>query len=128
YPTCVLEPISGRSWISGASTVLHRAHFIWSARPSVTRWRTSRKAWREGQTTREICTAIYRPSADQSVRRPAQASAKPLPPAEGKLVHLSKDKHMVAIVAAGAIVHLWIDVVVSGIVIVGVLEGVAGLE
>src|SRR5882762_8948971 len=87
------------------------------------------KARCEGQPTRKIRRAIQLPTPNEQIASPAHVSGELLSFAEGQLVNLRKDEHMVAIVVVRPVVYTLIIARRSPIEVrSGMLESVVPIE
>src|SRR5712664_1485686 len=125
-----LEPVSGSSpWVPGPRTGLNRANKVRAARPRVAGSMAGAKAGREGQPTRKVRGAIQLPTPDEQISRLAHVSGVLLSMAEGQLIDLSEDEHVVAIVAVCTVVDTLIKARRSPIVVCsGMLKSVVPVK
>jgi hypothetical protein len=87
------------------------------------------KAGREGQPTRKVRGAIQLPTPDEQISRLAHVSGVLLSMAEGQLIDLSEDEHVVAIVAVCTVVNTLIKARRSPIVVCsGMLKSVVPVK
>src|SRR6266850_6924856 len=84
--------------------------------------------WSEGQAATDDGSAVDRPASDDQVGCAPQVARPPLAMAKREIVHLRKNKQVVAIVVIRAVGDSAVDVVVASVVIRGMLEGVAALK